>query len=334
MSKVIFVKKEDIHKFSEALKIELKDFFPKNGIIAVKLHMGEATNKNYVSPDIVKKVVDVLKDLGVKPFLFDSTTRYPSKRYTVEDYIKTARANGFSKETMGCDVVISNESGADVKTKNLTVKVCKPLAHAHDILVLSHVKGHPNCGIGGAIKNLGMGGVCRKTKADVHSISQPVFKGECKLCGTCVEVCRNKAVSLGKEKAEFDYDACGGCGKCIVYCPYKALKPKKEMFDELLAEAAEAVVRNKKVYYVNVLLKIAKLCDCFKGDAGGIVCPDIGILLGTDPVAIDKASVDLIDKTMKQEDFFKSIHKKSPLLQIKAAESLGMGSQEYSLNLK
>lgn len=330
MSKVILIRKRDINSLKKALKQELKKFFPKKSTIAIKLHMGEATNKNHVSPKIVKRVVDVLKGLGSKPFLFDSTTLYREKRYTIKDYMETARKNGFSKQTIGCDIVVSNK-GINVETKNISVKVCKDLAEADSLLVLSHVKGHPDAGFGGAIKNLGMGGVCRKTKQDIHSISQPVLEGGCSLCGTCVSVCENKAVSLGKERAEFNYSKCLGCGKCIIYCPNKALKPKKEMLDALLAEAAQAIIKNKRVYYVNVLLKISKLCDCFKGDAGGIVCPDIGILLSKDIVAIDKASIDLINKTMGEKDLFKKIHNKSPLRQIKAAQQLGMGSQEYAL---
>ncbi len=330
MSRVVFVKKEYAGRLGKALKHELKGFFQEKSRVAVKLHMGEATNKNYMSPEIAKTVVDVLKGLGLIPFLFDSTTLYHGKRYTVKDYLETAKENGFSKETIGCDVVISNE-GVDAKTKNMTAKVCKELAHADALLVLSHVKGHPSAGFGGAIKNLGMGGVCRETKENVHNFSKPILKGECSLCGTCVKVCGDKAVKLGKKSAEFDYSKCHGCGKCIIYCPNKVLKPNKDMFDTLLAETAEAVVRGKKVYYINVLLKISKLCDCFRGDAGGIVCPDIGILLSNDAVAIDKASIDLINKKMNEKDFFKKLHNKSPLLYIAAAEKLGIGKQEYEL---
>lgn len=330
MNKVILVRKESINGLNKALKEELKNFFLKNSTIAIKLHMGEESNKNYVSPNIVKDVVKALNELGVKPFLFDSVTLYHGKRYSVEEYIKTAEKNGFSKESMGCEVVVFNE-GVDVETKNMIVKVCKPLAEADALLVLSHVKGHIDAGFGGAIKNLGMGGVCRKTKQDIHSFSQPILEGDCKLCGTCVKVCENKAVTLGKDKPNFNYSNCYGCGKCIIYCPNKALKPKRDVFDTLLAEAANAVIKNKKVYYINVLLKISRYCDCFRGDAGGIVCPDIGILLSKDIVAIEKASFDLINRTVGEEDLFKKINNKSPLLQIRAAEKLGMGSQKYIL---
>ncbi len=97
----------------------------------------------------------VLKELGLKPFLFDSVVLYSGSRDTKEKYYATAKKHGFTEEKIGCPIVISDK-GVDVKTDNLTAHVCKELAEADGMLVVSHVKGHCCYGFGGAIKNLGM----------------------------------------------------------------------------------------------------------------------------------------------------------------------------------
>ena len=158
---------KDVENFDKALKEQLNGFFPENSKIAVKLHMGEKDNPYYLKPKKIKKIIDVLKELKLKPFLFDSIVLYQGSRDTKEKYYKVADAHGFTEEKIGCPIVISDE-GVDVKTENLTVHVCKELAEADYMLVASHIKGHSCFGFGGAIKNLGMGGVTPKSKEDIH----------------------------------------------------------------------------------------------------------------------------------------------------------------------
>jgi len=165
MAKLKFLK--EIENFDKVLKEQLNGFFSENSSIAVKLHMGEKDNKYFLKPEKIKRVVAVLKELKLKPFLFDSIVLYSGARDTKEKYYKTAENHGFTEKTMGCPIVISDE-GVDVKTKNMTVHVCKELTEADGMLVVSHVKGHCCYGFGGAIKNLGMGGVTPKSKEAIH----------------------------------------------------------------------------------------------------------------------------------------------------------------------
>ncbi|MFH1106072.1 MAG: DUF362 domain-containing protein, partial [Candidatus Aenigmatarchaeota archaeon] len=150
----IFLKADN--EFKEKLIEELPKFFKSKERIAVKLHMGEAENPNHLKPAFVKFVTDALKNAGAIPFLIDTTVRYRSPRNSVKGYLETARKNGFTKEFMGCDIVISN-SYVKSKGKYLTYEIAKELAEADGVLVLTHVKGHTCSGFGGAIKNLGMG---------------------------------------------------------------------------------------------------------------------------------------------------------------------------------
>lgn len=328
MENIIFINKDKEPTFKEILKQELKSIFQENEEIAIKLHMGEKGNKYYLKPNFVKMIVNILKELNTKPFLFDSPVIYPGGRNTIEKYYSTAEEHGFTEENIGCPIIISNDFEY-IKTEHLNAEVCKPLLEADGLLVLSHVKGHMCSGFGASIKNLGMGGMTIKTKTDIHNFANPMFVGDCTGCGTCVKICPVETISLKDNKAYFNLSGCWGCGLCINACPSNVLKPKVAKFDRLIAEGAFAVLKNKKAYYINVLKDITKLCDCCS-DPEGIVLEDIGTLLGKDIVAIEKASFDLINKKAGK-DLFKEIHKKSPLEHIKEAQKLGLGNLNYEL---
>ena len=299
--------------------------------------MGEVYNPNHLQPDFVRKVVGLMKSMGLKPFLFDSPTMYSGPRHTPRGYKMQAALLGFRKSNVGCAVVVSDEF-VEAKGEHMDYQVCSPLAEADGVFVLSHFKGHACAGMGGAIKNLGMGALTAKSKKDVHSGGKPELKGKCALCRKCLEVCPVKCIKYdetGRQSGRqigpvFDYKGCYGCSKCVQNCPQKCLKPKIAEFDTLLADGANSAAKLfKKVYYINVLRRIANVCDCSSKDLH-IVCPDIGIIMGGDPCAIDRASVDLVNQRMGK-DLFSEIWHKPPLLQVEAAEKLGMDSGEYEM---
>lgn len=307
-------------EFIEKIIPKLKAFFNPGERVAVKLHMGEKGNTTHLSPDFVKQIVYILKENGCNPFLFDSPVIYPGERNTVEKYERTANEHGFSKENMGCDIVISNDYVTE-KTLNLDIQVCKPLAEADSMLVLTHVKGHFCSGIGGSIKNLGMGAVTKKTKSDIHQFAQPIVNDNCILCERCIDVCPMDTIRKGNEKVRIDYDSCIGCDECVHCCPQGALDPKVADFDRLISEGAFGVLKNiKKSYYINAAIDLAKLCDCV-ADNGPIVGQDVGYLASDNIVEIDKRSVDLINqKTGK--NVYKEVNHKDPYNHILEMEKL------------
>ena len=329
MEKVIFIKINEVkEKLKNTLKEELKVFY-EGEKIAIKLHMGEKGNKYYLKPELVKVVVETLKELKTKPFIFDSPAIYPGGRGTVEKYLKTAAEHGFTQESIGCPIIVSNEH-ITYKTQHLEAEVCKPLTEADGMLVLTHVKGHMCSGFGASIKNLGMGGLTIKSKTDIHTLPEPEFIGDCVGCGTCVKACPGGAIELKNNKAKFDYDSCWGCDICVEVCPSNVLKPKIASFDILLAEGAFAVIKStKKSYFINVLKNITKLCDC-ASDPGAILVDDIGIVMSKDIITTDKASLDLINKKAGK-DIFLEANKKSPLTHIKETQKLGLGNLNYKL---
>jgi hypothetical protein len=328
LSNVNYLKSAESKSFEEKLLSELtRTGFKKGMLVAVKLHMGEG--KGMFSPDIAKRSVAVLKSLGCKPFLFDTVVLYPGPRHFKKGYQATAALHGFTEAKMGCPVVISDDY-LIVKTRQMDVEVSKEMSAADAMLVLTHVKGHDCSAFGGALKNLGMGCASPKSKRDQHKLGSPTVNEKCTACGICKKVCPFGAIKI-TDKSHVNFDKCFGCSTCVYNCPFKAFD-YKTTFEELLCEAAGAALKQfekKPVYYVNDVRNITKHCDCFPFP-GSPVAKDVGIILGADVVAVDRASLDL---AIKQEgkDFFKELHHHDPYFSVVEAEKQKLGSQKYKL---
>lgn len=325
MNTVVFF--TDITKLPDAFS-----YFPLSGFagkrVPIKLHMGEKGNPYFIRPELVKTVVLELKKAKVDPFLHDTTVAYQGSRYTKERYLDLAKKHGFTQMNVGCDVVI-DDTGVPTMIEGRSYDVAEHLKAASHIIALSHVKGHIQSGMGGAIKNFGMGGVTKETKIRIHDSSYPVYqKDTCTYCGICAEVCPFHALEVKKDDWTYKEKKCFGCGACVDACPTGALTYQDADLQYLLACSAKACVQEKTVLYLNELFRIAKGCDC-DPNAGPIICPDIGYLVSDDLVAIDKASLDLVHK-VKENVFFK-VNKIDPLKQIRFAEQISLGSSEYQL---
>jgi len=296
--------------------------------VPVKLHMGEIKNKYFPKPDFVKQIIDTLKGFKIDPYLFDTTVSYTGLRHSKTGYLKLAKIHGFTQEKVGCNIVI-DDLGVPITVEGREYEVAEHLNESTHIFALSHVKGHVATGMGGAIKNFGMGGVTKETKRRMHHGSRPVYqKDKCNYCGVCAELCPFKAINIIANKWRQNMLACFGCGVCVDACKNHALIHKDADLQYVLACAAKACVQDKNVLYLNELKRISKSCDC-DPFAGPVICPDIGYLVSDDPVAADKASLDLINDA--KPDVFEKENHISPLKQIKFAEEIGLGSSSYRL---
>lgn len=325
MKRVIFF--ADLKKLHDALEnFNIKRF--SDHLVPVKLHMGEIKNKYFPKPDFVKLVVDELKEANADPFLYDTTVAYPGLRHYVSGYQQVARLHGFKMKKMGCDVVIDDRGDA-VRVENRDYEVAWHLLKSTHVFSITHVTGHVATGLGGAIKNFGMGGVTKESKIKMHHGSRPVYqKDACTYCGVCAEVCPFDAIKVKDNKWKLNNRSCFGCGVCVENCEDSSLDYEDVNIQYTLVCSAKACVQDKNIIYLNELKRISKSCDC-DPFADPIICPDIGYLVSDDPVAIDKASLDLINDVKK--DVFVNVNKVDPLKQIEYGEEIGLGSSKYQL---
>ena len=335
-----------------------------NGILrrdmltAIKVHFGEEGNDTFINPVFVRVVVDKCLKARAKPFVTDSNTLYSGSRHNAVDHLETALKHGFSFATVDAPIIIadglSGKGAVDVPINGgkhfQTVTICEAIAESRAMLVLSHFKGHELAGFGGALKNLAMGCAPAKGKKDQHNLKFVVDEDTCISCGACVKCCPVQAISFTKErKARIKPERCIGCGECVTVCPVKAIgmdwNTSLEPFTERMIEYALGAVTGKEEHtgYINFLMNITPDCDC-AGWSDAPLVPDIGILASKDPVALDKACWDLVNKqagfqaSMLQaghapgEDKFKGAWNYTMgELQLSVAEKLGMGSTDYSL---
>ena len=282
-------------------KIDFKDKY-----VAVKIHFGEKGNMAYLRPNYAKVVVDIIKELGGKPYLTDCNTLYSGWRSNAVDHLRTAIENGFNALQVGCDAIIADGlKGNDERIIDVGGTYCPEpkigaaIAEADVIVSLTHFKGHEMAGFGGALKNLGMGSGSVAGKGDMHSTAQPKVNGQrCIGCGICEANCAHDAIHVDGDKAVIDYDKCVGCGQCIAICENGGVEmgstESGEILNYKIAEYTKAVLKGKQNFHVSFIMNVSPECDCWAHNDAAIV-PDIGMAASFDPVALDMACADLVN---------------------------------------
>jgi uncharacterized Fe-S center protein len=362
MAEVYFAGMRASHGTSMLDKVA--DLFDKTGFttfigddefIALKVHFGERMNTAFLSPIYIREIVKKVKAAGGRPFLTDANTLYVGGRSNAVDHTVTAIRNGFGYATVEAPIIIADGLNGkeyvevDVGLKHFEkVKIASAAYHADGMIAVSHFKGHEVTGFGGAIKNIGMGLGCRSGKQMMHADVHPTIDDEkCITCEKCTEWCASHALKLVGERIEIDYDKCVGCGECIVTCPQQAMAiswdSPVEKVQERIVEYAYGAVKDKKgkCAFLNFMINITPDCDCWPYSDAAFVA-DVGIAASLDPVALDTACADLVNKAQAIDntalaeksapDKFRAIH---PAVdwdaQLRYAEEVGLGSREYTL---
>ena len=176
------------------------------------------------------------------------------------------------------------------------------IVNADALISVAHFKGHELSGFGGTLKNIGMGCASRRGKMEQHSdVTPKIIQKRCIGCGECTLHCSQRALSLIEKKASIDKNKCIGCGECILVCANEAIQIQWNqsipIFLESMVEYAYGVLKGKtgKTLFINFINNVSPACDCYPYNDAPIV-RDIGIVASSDPVAIDQASVDLVNK--------------------------------------
>lgn len=348
----------------------LQKVVKKRGLTAIKIHFGERGNTAFIRPLYVRPIVDAVRDAGGKPFLTDAGTLYVGTRGNAVDHLTTAVLNGFAYSVVGAPLIIADGiDGRDEVAVSIGLKHCREafvasgVARADSLISLAHFKLHEVSGFGGAIKNVGMGAASRRGKMAQHSeVAPEVISKKCIGCGVCLAQCAHGAISLVDRPpdaprpadevlkiASIDQKFCVGCAGCIHACPQEALGINWESdfprFMERMVEYTMATLKGKerRSLFINFLTQISPACDCYPYSDAPIV-PDIGILASRDPVAIDQASVDLLnaqpalassclkDHPAPDQDKVRAVYSKVDWQhQLEYAEELGMGTRAYDL---
>lgn len=286
-AKVYFTKEitsESLVKIYEKLGIELK------GNVAVKLHSGEEGNQNYLRPEFVKDIID-----RVSGTIVECNTAYDGERNTTDKHKKLMTNHGWDKYY---NVDIMDSDGdiiLDIPNGNVIDKdyVGSHLNNYDSMLVLSHFKGHPMGGYGGALKQLSIGVASSGGKAYIHT-----------------------------------------AGKTTDVNNLWSNIPEQDKFIEAMADAASAVHNKFKehIAYINVMKDMSVDCDCC-AKAEDPCMKDIGVLASLDPIAIDKACLDLIYNSNDpgKKHLIERIETRNGTHIISAADKLGFGTSDYEL---
>lgn len=289
-SKVYFTKNitpESVVKIYDALGITLK------GNVAVKLHSGEQGNQNFIKPEFLKAIIE-----HVGGTVVECNTAYSGARNSTDKHKRLMADHGWTKyfdvdimDAEGPDMILPIKNGNRIKENY----VGRNLSNYDSMLVLSHFKGHPMGGYGGALKQLSIGVASSAGKCWIHSV-----------------------------------------GKTLSQDKVWEIEVNHDEFLEAMAESAGSVAQyfGYNIVYINIMCNLSVDCDCCY-IAENPCMADIGILAGTDPVAIDKACIDLVYNSddKGRDHFIERVESRNGTHTIDTAADLGIGTKDYELIL-
>lgn len=337
-------------------KLQLRERV-KDELVAIKVHLGNNVSYSTIHPVFIRKVVQAVKDGGGKPFITD-----------VDWDVYQHETRGYTAESLGCPIYPA--AGNQEKYfyshhhpyKNIQDwKVAGMIEDATFLVDFAHVKGHPSCGFGAAIKNLALGCMVGETRSAMHDTCQydPYwFPEKCpdeetrqKVKDACPFGCLVDDKS-NPNGIHMHYEPCNACGRCLQVAPEGSLKINPNNFYAFQEACAISTSISLGTFkpgnstFINLATQMTPVCDCF-GFTSMQILPDAGIFGSDDIVAIETATLDMIAKSRLIEENiptsmevwcreghpFAQLHGpyKDPYRVVNYLAALGMGSPEYEL---
>lgn len=329
----------------------------KGETVAVKLHLGNNLGYSTLHPLFVRRLVQVIKDGGGRPFLTD-----------LDWDVRGSESRGYTSEVIGCPIYPASGLNDQYQYtfqrpyKHMTEWGMVGMVHDASFLVnFAHVKGHPSCGYGGAIKNLALGCMITKTRRAMHDVNhfEPYWFPE--LCPDAetrqriIDSCPHGALVQDKSNPDglhMHYEPCNQCLRCMQVAPKGSLVIRPANFHAFMEACAistsitMSTFEAGKAVHLAMANQITPLCDCF-GFTSMPILPDAGVFGSDDIVALEQAVLDVTGKSRLQEENVPTTmevhcHEGHPLAQLHGpykdpykvtefAEGLGLGSRQYEL---
>ena len=349
-------------------QLDPERYIKEKDSVAIKLHFGERGNFSFIRPVFARPLVDVAQKLKANPFLTDCNTLYAGSRNNAIDHVTMALRHGFDYAAVNAPVIIADGLyGGSHKEITMDLPDCRTayigleIANAKAMVTLTHVTGHELTGYGGVLNNLGMGCAARAGKLFMHSnINPKVLDKICRGCAICEKRCPAGAIKMIKnpEPADSwskiialkDDEKCIGCGACVIACPFVAMiltedSQTSTTMHRMIAHA-KAVLAGKedKCIHFAVITNVSPACDCNNFNDSPIV-PDLGIMASTDPVALDSAVTDMVNKAAGMPNCQLNVEGGKPggdkfhalypniewQMQLNFAQELGIGTRDYQM---
>ncbi len=340
-------------KFERMLEALNLTSLVKDRTVAVKMHLGGGGGFSTIHPYFVRKLIAAIKNAGCKDvFVTD-----------LKHDVDNAIDRGYTEEVIGCRMIpvcggdesLFRTFPVEPPFKTMDrIELSGPILDAEVLIDFSHVKGHGVCGFGGASKNLSMGAVTHAMRQMLHALEGGLEwdEGKCTRCGSCVEHCPNHAMSFDDDnKLDVFFHNCKFCQHCVLICPVQAISMTAGgyvAFQHGMAMASAKLLEHfpaGRRLFINMLMDTTIFCDCW-GMTTPRLIPDIGILAGNDIVAIEQATLDLVDTVDlipgalpdgwdlsddKTKNLFERVHHKDPYAVVRSLEQLGCGTSRYTL---
>ena len=293
------LEKSDVYFTKEITPSKMVEMLKKlninlTGNIGLKIHSGEPNGLYFLKPHFLKEIYDYTNGTFI-----ECNTAYTSVRSNTNTHRQLLEDNGWTKDNTR--IVIMDENPSDdfeltVKNPQMIEKnyVGGRLKEYDSIVVLSHFKGHQMGGFGGALKQLSIGFASQKGKTYIHT-----------------------------------------AGKYTDWQYAMSRAANQENFTASMADAASTIVDyfKGKIAFITVLANISLACDCAGASAPAPKIHDIGISASIDPVAIDKAGLDLIKQNVDTgtDALLSQINRLKGENTVEVADKMGFGTMDYNL---